>query len=187
MKIKNLAKINQVATAAAAQAFSRLIGVELIIEATHLKVQNVDQLVAPIAHEPTVVSVESTLSGSLSGSTLLLMSHATFVGIVDLAVKREIDPPLRREDAEGIIKELGNIIVGNYLQEFAKSLPGSTLLHGLSRVATGSPSVIAQALQSTVLPAKEKGLLIEINFGVRHSTLKGYLIFILAGVEWEEA
>lgn len=188
MKIDNLAEINQAATLEASRALSKLINAEVTIEMVHLEVKNVSKLFQMIDPGEHVVVVEASVSVGTKGGAMCLMPLETALGLSELLLKRERGTiQAITGKAGGVLKEVANIVIGNYLREFARIMPGITMLHGQSRLSSGPFSTLrCTLLLPALLPYEERGLLIEVAFGFQHSIVKGYIVFLFEGVMWNE-
>lgn len=187
IKINNLAEINRAATLEASKALSKLTQSTVVVGTAHLEVKRVSELFQAVDPGDSVVSVETPLSADTKGTTMLLMPVETALGLADLLLKRDRGTSRAMTgEEEGVLKEVANIVIGNYLKVFANALPGTTtLLHGLSRISGGSYRTLTRGITSSLLPFEGEGLLVEVTFGLQHAVLKGYVILVFAGVEWK--
>lgn len=183
MQISNFASINRAATLKASETLSALVKIPVTIKAVHLEIKKIGGLFNLANPETPLIAIEAPVSGDIKGTTMLLMPKETALGLASLLLKKE---PVQEITgmAEKALKELANIVIGNYLQAFAKRIKNKTLLHGISRISSGPYSSLARTLMPIFLPHAGEGLLIEVTFGFRQSVLKGYLIFVFAGVGW---
>jgi len=173
-----LQEINTQAAMNASRALSKLIDEPVSLEITKAGVKDVKELSPIIDSEELVAGIYLPITGEVKGAALLIFSKETAFTLSDLLVRRE--PGTTRELTEldkSALKEVGNIISGNYFTVLSNNLQVKIIEHIPSFSFDMFGAVISQII-AKFAQETEKALIIEIQFTFKPIKLKGYFLLL---------
>lgn len=173
-----LQEVNEQAAVNASEALSELIDRQVEVEICRTEIKKVEDLSPLIGPEEMVAGIYLPVTGDINGAALLIFPKETAFVLSDLLVKRE--PGTTHELTEldkSALKEVGNIISGNYLTVLANVLQIKIVEHipnfSFDMFGAIVSQIIADFAQKT-----EKALVIEIEFAFKPETFKGYFLLL---------
>jgi len=177
-----LQEINKHAALNASRALSKLINRPVDVQVSKAGVKKVEELAPIIGPEEIVAGIYLPVTGDIKGAALLIFSEETAFTLCDLLVKREPGTTRRLSGLDrSALKEVGNIVSGNYLAVFSNMLQVKTIEHVPSLSFDMFGAIVSQIITNFAQKA-EKALVIEIEFIFKPVTLKGYFL-VLFGLE----
>lgn len=179
MKIEDkLQKINKAAAANASKALSKLIDRPVSIEMAHAKVKKMEYLSPIISPEEITVGIYMPITGDVKGAALLIFPKESAFTLSDLLVKREPGTTRRLTELDkSALKEVGNILSGNYLAVLSNMMKIKIIEHIPSYSFDMFGAVISQIITKFAQKAEE-ALVIEIGLIFKPATCKGYFLLL---------
>jgi len=173
-----LQEVNEQAAENASKALSKLIDRPVEVDISKAEVKKVEELSPLIGTEEVVAGIYLPVTGDIKGAALLIFPKETAFTMSDLLVKRE--PGTTRcltELDESALKEVGNIISGNYLTVLANVLQIKIIEH-IPNFSFDMFGAIVSQIITDFAQTTENALVIEIEFLFRPETLKGYFLLL---------
>ena len=174
-----LQNVNEQAAANASNGLSKLIDRQVRVEATKTKVKKLEDLSPFSDPEELVAGVYLPVTGDISGGTLLVLPKDSAFVLSDLLVKREpgTTRTLTKLDISAL-KEVGNIICGNYLAVLANVLQIRLIEHVPDFSLEMFGAMLSQIVANFAREV-DRALVVEIEFTIKPETLRGYLLLLL--------
>lgn len=177
-QVTKLEQINKEAAEQASGALSKLIDRPVEVTISKAEVKKVENLSPLIGTEDMVAGIYLPVTGEISGAALLIFPKDTAFMLSDLLVKRE--PGTTRKLTpldESALKEVGNIISGNYLTVLANMLEIKIVEHIPNFSFDMFGAIVSQIITQFAEKA-ENALVIEIEFTFKPETFKGYFLLL---------
>ena len=177
-EVDKLQEINEQASAKASQALSKLIDRAVEVGISKAEVKKVEDLSPLIGAEDMVAGIYLPVTGEINGAALLIFPKETAFMLSDLLVKRE--PGTTRKLTpldESALKEVGNIISGNYLTVLANMLQIKIVEH-IPNFSFDMFGAIVSQIITEFAQKTENALVIEIEFTFKPETFKGYFLLL---------
>ena len=176
--MEKLQEINKDAALNASRALSKLIDRPVDVQVSEAGVKKVEELAPIIGPEEIVAGIYLPVTGDIKGAALLIFSEETAFTLCDLLVKREPGTTRRLSGLDrSALKEVGNIVSGNYLAVFSNMLQVKTIEHVPSLSFDMFGAIVSQIITNFAQKA-EKALVIEIEFIFKPVALKGYFLLL---------
>lgn len=173
-----LQKINQRAASNASKALSKLIDRPVGLGISKAEVRKIEELSPIVGPEEIVAGVYLPVTGDIKGASLLLFPKETAFTLSDLLSRREPGTTRKLTQLdESALKEVGNIISGNYLTVLSNELQAKIIEHVPSFSFDMFGAIISQIIAKFAQEAKE-ALVIEIEFLFEPLTLKAYFLLL---------
>ena len=178
MQNTKLQKINKQAALNASGALSKLIGRPVSVGISKAEVKRVEELSPLIGSEEIVAGIYLSVTGDLRGAALLIFPKETAFTLSDLLVRREVGTTRKLTELdESALKEVGNIISGNYLAVLSNTLQVKIIEHIPSFSFDMFGAIVSQII-AKFAQSSEKALVIEVGFTFKPVTLKGYFLLL---------
>lgn len=173
-----LKQINKDAAERASGALSKLIDRTVDVAIAKAEVKKVEDLSPLISIEDMVAGIYLPVTGDIHGASLLIFPKETAFILSDLLVKRKpgTTRKLTKLD-ESALKEVGNIISGNYLTVLANTLQIKIVEHIPNFSFDMFGAIVSQIITKFAQKA-ENALVIEIEFTFQPETFKGYFLLL---------
>lgn len=183
---KILNDINQKAALHSSLALSKLINKSIKMEVVKMQKISVDQLQPFFDLEEMVVGVYIPVRGNINGEFLLIFpEETTFFLLCDLLVGREMGLARKiTEFDQATLKEIGNIIAGNYFSLLGNSLK-LKIIGGEPAFSHNMFGAIKEQIISKYALEENKTYLVEFSFLFEYQTLRGYFMVLLKAKEVE--
>jgi len=173
-----LQEINQQAASNASRALSKLTGREVSIGVSKTEIKKVEELSPIIGPEEVTAGIYLPVTGDVKGASLLIFPKETAFTLSDLLSRREPGTTRKLTQLdESALKEVGNIISGNYFTVLSNELQVKIIEHVPSFSFDMFGAIINQIIAKFAQGA-EKALVIEIEFVFKPRTLKGYFLLL---------
>lgn len=177
-QVTRLEQINNEAAAQASAALSKLIDRHVDVAISKAEVKKVAELSPLIGTEEMVAGIYLPVTGDIQGASLLIFPKETAFILSDLLVKRP--PGTTRKLTpldESALKEVGNIIAGNYLTVMANALQIKVVEHTPNFSFDMFGAIVSQII-TQFAEKTENALIIEIEFTINPETFKGYFLLL---------
>jgi len=173
-----LQEVNEQAAANASDALSKLIDRQVEVEISRTEVKKVEDLSPLIGPEEMVAGIYLPVTGDINGAALLIFPKETAFVLSDLLVKREPGTTHKLTDLDtSALKEVGNIISGNYLTVLANVLQIKIIEHIPNFSFDMFGAIVSQIITAFAQKTQE-ALVIEIEFTFKPETFKGYFLLL---------
>ena len=175
---EKLKEINKQAAMNASIALSKLINKPVGIEIPKAEVKRVEELRPLLGLGEIVAGIYLPVTGDIKGAALLVIPKESAFTISDLLVKRKpgTTRKLTKLD-ESALKEVGNIISGNYLTILSNILQIKVIEHLPSFSFDMFGAIVSQIIVEFARKV-DKALVIELEFVFKPEILKGYFILL---------
>jgi len=174
-----LLEISKQAALSASRALSKLIGKPAKIEILNVNVKSVEALNPIIEPEEMVAGIYLPVTGTVKGASLLIFPKETAFTLSDLLVRREPGATRKLTELdESALKEVGNILSGNYFTTFSNMLQVKIIEH-IPQFSFDMFGAILSQIISDFAHEAEKALVIEMEFTFKPIRLKGYFLLLL--------
>ncbi len=173
-----LQEVNEQATVNASEALSKLIDRQVEVEISKTEVKRVEDLSPLVGPEEMVAGIYLPVTGDISGAALLIFPKETAFALSDLLVKREPGTTHKLTELDkSALKEVGNIISGNYLTVLANVLQIKIIEH-IPNFSFDMFGAIVSQIITDFAQKTDKALVIEIEFTFKPETFKGYFLLL---------
>jgi chemotaxis protein CheC len=176
-----VSELINIAFARTGAALSELSGHRVLLNPPEVSIVPTSELPAALANfiPGEVASIHQVFGGPVAGDALLLLNHEGAVRLTDL-LTADGQPPSGRldESAREVLTEVGNILLNACLGMFGNLLD--------VRVSFSVPRLHIETLDELLasLTSGDGGpryaLVVYTAFGVRDSSVKGFLVMILS-------
>lgn len=185
MNEEKLNQINAAASQRCTRALSKLIGTEIDVVFSKPIITDVKKVSPLISSQELGVGVSLPITGGVTGSSLFLFSKETSFNLCDLAMKKEFRTiqELSPFDEE-ILKEIGNILLGNYLAVLSNNLKAE-IVECMPKFSSGMFGAILEEVVADFAKGANEALVVRIELTVEIMSMKGYLLLILKPEEIE--
>jgi len=173
-----LQEVNEQAAVNASDALSKLIDRQVEVEISRTEVKKVEDLSPLIGPEEIVAGIYLPVTGDINGAALLIFPKETAFVLSDLLVKREPGTTHKLSELDtSALKEVGNIISGNYLTILSNVLQIKIIEH-IPNFSFDMFGAIVSQIITAFAQNTEKALVIEIEFTFKPETFKGYFLLL---------
>jgi chemotaxis protein CheC len=174
-----LQEINKQAALNASKALSKLVDQQVSVDICEVAVKKVEGLNPIIGPEEIIAGIYLPVTGDIQGASLLIFPKETAFTLSDLLIKREPGTTRKLTELdESALKEVGNIISGNYFTILSNMLQVDIIEHIPNFSFDMFGAIISQIIVKFAQKA-EKALVIEIEFNFKSLTLKGHFLILL--------
>lgn len=178
-KETKLQEINKEAAIATSGALTKLIGRPVSVVISNPEVKDVKDLTPAIGAEEIVAGIYLPIAGDVQGAALLIFPKETTFSLSDLLVRRP--PGTTRKLTEldkSALKEVGNIITGNYFTILGNKLQAKIIEHIPSFSFDMFGAILSEIITKFVQRC-EKAIVIEVEFIFKPTTLTGHFLLLL--------
>jgi len=175
---EKLKEINKQAAMNASMALSKLINRPVGIEIPRAEVKRVEELRPLLGLGEIVAGIYLPVTGDIKGAALLVIPKESAFTMSDLLVKRKPGTTRKLTELdESALKEVGNIISGNYLTILSNILQVKVIEHLPSFSFDMFGAIVSQIIVEFARKV-DKALVIELEFVFKPEILKGYFILL---------
>lgn len=200
---EKLNKISEAASLRCTVALSKLINTEIGVVFSKPIITNVKEVSPLLGSQELGVGIYLPITGGVIGSGLFLFPKETSFHLCDLAMKRDPSPATGRgqDDPslfgrnssrgqlssfdEGVLKEIGNILLGNYLAVLSNNLKAE-IVEGIPNFSFGMFGAILEEVIIDFAKGANEALVVKIELTVKAISMKGYLLIIVKLAEIED-
>lgn len=178
MNEEKLNKINESASLRCSAALSKLINKKIEVVFTQPIITNVKEIPPLVNSQEIGVGIYLPIKGGTLGSGLFLFSKETAFNLCDLAMKKEFRTihELSFPD-EGILKEIGNILLGNYLAVLSNTFKVE-IVEGMPHFSFGAFGAMLEDIAVNFAKDAPEALVMKIEFIFKAKNIKGRLLLI---------
>jgi chemotaxis protein CheC len=175
MNLKRFAEISAPASAAASRALARLAG-----PGAAVKLLNAE-LISPaecrfLDREETSAGVSMSIKGGLEGEALLCFPEAKALALGEILAGRMSDGTARPADLdESALKELGNIICGNYVTALSNQLRVK-VMPGIPYLMRGACGLMLEQVVARLGLDAAAALLVDVELDLPAGSVLGRLL-----------
>lgn len=171
-------EINELAASRSSQALSNLLDLSVSVEISISEVRSIQDLTPTLDVERITAGIYLPITGEIKGAALLIFPKESAFTLSDLLVKRQpgTTRKLTKLD-ESALKELGNIICGNYMTVLSNNLQIKIIEHVPSFSFDMFGATLSQIIAKCSGNAEEP-LLINVRFLFPSAELEGYLLLL---------
>lgn len=179
----SLQKINQIAAKKASDALRKLFKLKLQLKIPRAKVEDVKKLKPVIGTEKMTVGIYLPISGDVKGAALLVIPRDTAFSLSEILLKKEPGSvrKITRLD-KAALKEVGNIICGQYFTVFSNMLKIKIVENIPSFSYSMFGSIISDIIARFARISNE-ALIVEVNMVFKPKVLKAYFLLLFEPVK----
>ncbi len=178
MKNKKLQEVHEEACVKISKALAKLTNKHAVVDIVNPRIKEVNDLALPIGPDEVVAGVCLPVSGEVKGAALLLFPQQTAFDLSDLLIKRE--PGTTKELTEldkSALKELGNIVCGNYFANLSNETKVKIIEH-IPQFNLDTFGTILSRTKAEFAQKTQEVLTIGIEFNFAALSLKGYFLLV---------
>jgi len=173
-------QINATASQRCATALSKLLNTKVEVIFSQPLITDIKKISLAVDSQKIGTGIYLPISGDVSGSALLLFSKETAAHLCDVMIKKE--PQSTRElssfDKE-MLKEAGNILLGNYLAVLSNSLRVE-FIEGMPKLSFGMFGAILQEIVTNIAKSAEEAMMVRLEFILPSLRIRGYLLLLFS-------
>jgi chemotaxis protein CheC len=179
----DLQNINKIAAANASSALKKLFRKDVELKIPRARIEHIKKLKPIIDPEEMTVGIYLPISGDAKGAALLVIPREAAFTLSDILLKREQGSTrkLTRLD-KAALKEVGNIICGQYFTVFSNKLKIKIIEHIPNFSYSMFGSIISDIIAKFSLVSNE-ALIIELNIIFKPKVLKAYFLLLFEPVQ----
>ncbi len=165
----------------AAHALSQLVNDEVLLSVPRLEFISVPEAQEAFRKDlpPFLAGVLQDFEGFISGRAALLFPEARSLELVNAMIGEELSADEITELEQETLAELGNILLNHCLATLANQLK-QQVKTDIPRAFNSSSSELSCNLNLSANDSKNTlVMLVQIDFSLRHSALRGYLAFVI--------
>jgi len=174
-----LSELINIAFSRTAASLSELTGNRIILEPPKVDIVPIDELQDRLLKEINgdVATVHQIFSGPVSGDALLLLDHQGAIKLASLVSRENLEVDYMTPSLKEVLMEIGNILLNACLGMFGNLLQFH-ITFSVPKIHLESLNVMLDTLIISQQELKY-ALITIIQFKVRDSSIKGYLVIIL--------
>ena len=173
-----LKEISKMAAKNASKSLAKLIGQEAEVGIFKAEVKKVEEIKPVVGPEEIVAGIYLPVTGEAKGAALLIFPKETALKLSDLLSRRPVGTTRKLTELdESALKEVGNILSGNYFTVLSNLLQIKIIEHLPNFSLDMFGAIVGQIITKFVQKA-EKALVFEIGFTFKPVTLKGYFLLL---------
>jgi chemotaxis protein CheC len=168
-------EICKASTMKAASALSKFLKTPLKVDIKPIETESVEKIHLPSHLDEHVICLYVPIHGSLiqGGSSLILSQNSAFALCDILLNRHEGDTTKINDLEESALKEIANIILGNFLTPFAQSLLTATMMHSTAIYKNDSSSAVIKQTRSMLSESIKQDSATNIAFAYELAKIKG--------------
>lgn len=169
-----LQEICKASTMKTATALSRFLKIPLKMDIKPVEIKTIQSITLPHYSNERIISLfVSIKDNDAKGGALLILTKKSAFSVCDLLLNRtEGSTNEITEVEESALKELANIVIGNFLTPFSHSLLTTTLMHSPASYETDTAYEIIKHIRTLLEQAIGKGSAINIAFNYEYANIK---------------
>ena len=180
---QSLNKINRIAAANASRAIKKMFGKAVELKIPLSKVENIRRLKPFLDPERMIVGVYLPIGGEVKGAALFVIPRETAFILSDILLKRRpgFARKLTRLDRSAL-KEVGNIICGQYFTVFSNML-GLKIIENIPNLSCSMFGAIMSDIFTRFSRFGDEALIIEVNMVFKPKVLKAHFLILFEPVK----
>jgi len=175
---QSLQKINSVAAANASRALKKLFKENVILKIPRATITDVNKIKPPIDPEEMTVGIYLPIGGDVKGAALLVIPRDTSFVLSDILLKKKEGSTrkLTRLD-KAALKEVGNIICGQYFTVFSNMLR-IKIVENIPHFSYNMFGSIISDIIARFSRLSDEALIVEVNMVFKPKVLKAYFLLL---------
>lgn len=174
--------LNEICEASAMKAtaaLSKFLKTPIGIDVKPIEMKQPNEIGLFLDPEELFVKLFVPITGNLSGYSFFLYPTKSALLICDqLFHKEDGETQSFTEIEKSGLTEVANIVIGNFLTAFAKSLHKKFIMHRSADFTIGSFTHIYDQIQATFPQSMRSDIIIKISFEYQHTNIKGYVVLV---------
>lgn len=172
-----LQEICKASTMKAATALSKFLKIPLKIDIKPVEIKPIDNINLPYDSKDMTISLFVPIKDYVvKGGSPLVLTKKSALAICDVLLNREEGSTKQiTEIEESALKELANIVLGNFLTPFAHSLLKGNLMHSPATYEINTANEIIKHIRSLLAQTIGEVPVINIVFSYEHENIKGII------------
>ncbi|MBU0571412.1 MAG: chemotaxis protein CheC [Candidatus Omnitrophica bacterium] len=184
-QIKLEKMINESARAAS-DALSKLSDNQVTIKVSSAEITNVKRTWPGIGPETIVGGIYMPISGEVAGAALIVIPENVAYALSDMLVKRPVGSTKKLTELDiSALKEVGNIICGNFMTIFSNTLKVK-IVENLPQFTFDMFGAVVEQIIAQFAERSERALIIEVRFSFGETSTPGNIILIFGIEEIDE-
>lgn len=164
----------------ATMAMSKILNAPFKYKIKPIKIESIQTVGLPEHSNESTVGLYVSIDSAIKGGSILLSTTKSALATCDLMLSRaEGHTHEITEIEKSALKELVNIVLGNFLTSFAHSLFTTSLMHSPATYEYNTSTAIAKHLRSLLSNSIDGNTVVNIAFTYEHSNIKGDINIIL--------
>lgn len=164
----------------ATAAMSKFLNTPIKFDMKPIKIEPIQKVDIPSHFNESTVCLYASINSSIKGGSMLMSSTKSALATCDLMLSRtEGDTNEITEVEVSALKELTNIVLGNFLTTFAHSLFSKAMIHSPATYEQDMSMVITKHMRSVLSNLIDGNSVLNITFTYEHSNIKGEITIIL--------
>lgn len=177
---KILQEICKASIMKAALAMSKCLKTPLKFDIKPVKIESVQKIDLPNHLNESTVGLYVPINSSIKGGSLLLSTTKSALATCDLMLSREEGSTKEiTEVEESALKELANIVLGNFLAPFAHSLLTTSVMHSPATYEHNTSTNITKHIRTILSDTIGENSVVNIAFAYEHINVKGDINIVL--------
>lgn len=167
LEYEKLQKIHEEACVQSSATLAKLISRQTVVDIINPQVKTVEDLAPAVGQNESVVIISLPVRYDIKGATLLMFSQKTAFQLSDLLIKRQAGMVKELSELDiSALKEVGNIVSGNYFTAFSK-LTGAKVIEGIPRFSSGlSKKTLDKTIEALTQKKEMTAMETEFNFAI---------------------
>lgn len=176
MQHKNLLEdICKASTMTAASALSRFLKMPINVDINPVEINSVDKIKLPTYINQNLIGLFAAINGfHIKGGSSLLFKEKSGYFICDVLLNRTKGSTNKlNEVEESALKEMMNVVLGNFLTSFVHSLLSSRLLHSPAIIKNNDSLNVTKYIRSLLSESMGNNSALNISFSYKNDALQG--------------
>ncbi|EKD63515.1 MAG: CheC, inhibitor of MCP methylation [uncultured bacterium] len=170
--LKKMGEISEAGSKSASSALSVMTGQDIAIEISDPEIVQIEQL-QKNSKNGLVVSVLLKIEGELNGEMLLVLPESSAMKLVDILLRKKSQKTVKLDKlSESALREVGNILVGNYLSALSNALK-MELLESVPDLVLDTRESIMNSLVVEISQHGYETIVFKMEFEVQKEEVKG--------------
>lgn len=175
-----LQEICKASTMKAAVAMSKFLKTPLKFDIKPIKIEPIQKINLPNHFNESTVGLFVPIDSFIKGGSSLLSSTKSALATCDLMLSRQEGYTNEiTEVEESALKELANIVLGNFLSTFAHSLLTTSLMHSPATYEHSTSTAIVNHIRSELSDKIGDDTALNVAFSYEYSNVKGDINIVL--------
>lgn len=158
-----------------ATALSKMLKTPLKVEVKPVEITSIQKMTLPGGAQNKLVSLYMPINGAIvNGGSSLILSQNSALAMCDVLLNRKAGSTTKlNELEESALKEMANIILGNFLAPFSQSLLTSTMMHNNADFYSDTANSVLNQTRELLSRSIKNDSVLNIAFTYESAKLKG--------------
>ena len=177
--LKLLSSVSEKGSANASKALSVMTGQDIAVDISEPELIQIEKL-SQDSRNGIVVSVLLKMEGEMEGEILLIFPEDSAMSLVDVLMKKKHGKTVKLDKMdESALKEVGNILAGNYLSSLSTELH-LNLLESVPDLVVDTKASVMNSLAVEISQRSFEALVFRMEFEVGKDGIKGEMLMYIA-------